>query len=98
LERVRKGVNAMHECKATRRSSVTVNEKLQDQTVWKGWVEVFYLSGHPQAKRCYAWSYRTGNVEHFTEILEIPPVSSPETAVWASVVSDIKRNQNEKRV
>src|SRR6266700_4031666 len=54
--------------------TVVVHEVFQGKTVWRGDVEVFDLSGHPKAKRCYGWSY--GEPEEFITILELPPVDS----------------------
>ena len=31
-----------------------------DKTVWEGVVESFAITGHPKAKRCYAWSFLDG--------------------------------------
>ena len=70
-----------------------VEEVFQGKTLWKGDVEVFYLNGHPKAKRCYGWSHPEGvdnKGERFVAVLEIPPVESPQTAVKVSIVSDIK--------
>jgi hypothetical protein len=39
--------------------SVSVKETFHNQAVWEGTVQVFSLSGHPTATRCYAWSYVT---------------------------------------
>jgi hypothetical protein len=59
-------------------------------------VEVFALSGHPKAKKAYAWSHRegtNGQGERFVAVLEIPPVESPVTAVRASIVADGKKRK-----
>ncbi len=71
-----------------------LHEMFRGQTVWKGEVEVFSLTGHPKAKRCYAWPHRTGpnnNDARVVAVLEIPPVESPETALRASIVRDFKK-------
>lgn len=49
-------------------------------------VEIFDLAGHPEAIRCYAWACdkRGGKLEIVT-VLEIPPVTSPHTAVKAAI-------------
>ena len=39
---------------------VPVHEVFNGQTVWHGDVEVFDLTGHPKAKRAYAWSHLDG--------------------------------------
>lgn len=77
--------------------SVRVIERMQEafrgETLWKGDVEAFAITGHPKAERCYAWSHADGKTdsdERFVAVLEIPPVESPETAVRASIVADSK--------
>jgi hypothetical protein len=63
--------------------------QFRGQTVWKGQVQVFDLSGHPKAARCYAWSYPEGpsnQDERFVAVLEIPPVVFTVTTLQASIV------------
>ena len=74
--------------------TVPVNEQFRGQTVWEGEVEVFELHDHPKAKRAYAWGYETDdNDRHYVTVLELPPVTSPETAVKASIVRDYREQQ-----
>jgi hypothetical protein len=84
----------LHNCSAAWRESVPVHEVFRGQTVWKGEVEVFDLVGHPKAKRAYGWSHPDGKNdqgERFVTVLELPPVTSPITAVRASIVADVKK-------
>jgi hypothetical protein len=70
---------------------VTVHEIFQGQTVWHGEVEVFDLTGHPEAKKAYGWSRRDGvrdRTERLVTVLELAPVVSPITAVRASIMGD----------
>ncbi|MFS8086466.1 MAG: hypothetical protein ACMG6H_12610, partial [Acidobacteriota bacterium] len=70
-----------------------VTEEFQGETVWQGTVEVFDVSGHPKAKRAYAWGHVTGEndqARRYVTVLELPPVTSPETAVKAGIMSEIK--------
>jgi len=73
---------------AAHRRTVQVKEVFKTQTLWVGEVEIFWLTGHPQAKRCYAWasSLKEGQ-EEFRTVLEIPPVIGPATAVRAALES-----------
>lgn len=83
----------MHKCSAVHVCTVPVHEKFNGQTVWEGVVEVFDLTGHPKAKRCYGWSHREGKDdqgERFVAVLEIPPVDSAVTAVRVQIVKDSK--------
>jgi hypothetical protein len=60
--------------------------------------EVFDLTGHPKAKRCYAWSHLDGaNDERtrFVAVLEIPPVDSAVSAVRVQIVKDVKERRDD---
>ena len=70
-----------------------VHEVFRGETVWQGDVEVFDLTGHPKAKRCYAWSHLDGAKDErtrFVAVLEIPPVDSAQKAVQVQIVKDVK--------
>ena len=62
-------------------------EEFRGQTVWDGVVELFELTGHPQAKRCYAWSFIDNGEPRYVAVLELPPVNSPRAAVQAAIAS-----------
>jgi hypothetical protein len=87
IENLRAAIETMHGCKATQEQSVVIVERFKNQTVWEGIVESFALTGHPKAKRCYAWSYQDNGEMQYVNVLEIPPVVSPKTAVQAAIVS-----------
>jgi hypothetical protein len=96
IDRVQAAVSHLHNCGATWCETVPVTEIFNGQTVWKGKVEVFDLTGHPKAKRAYAWSHLDGKndeAERFVAVLEIPPVESAVTAVRVSIVADGKKNK-----
>lgn len=74
--------------------TIPVHEEFQGRTVWDGEVEVFDLQNHPKAKRAYAWGYSTDDDDRrYVTVLELPPVTSPETAVKASIVRDYREQQ-----
>jgi hypothetical protein len=86
----------LHNCSPTWVESAPVHEIFRGQTVWKGFVEVFTLTGHPKAKKAYAWSHPEGpddTGERFVAVLEIPPVESPVTAVRASIMADAQKRK-----
>jgi len=60
IERIKLTVEHLHNCAAIHRATVPVHEVFQGKTVWKGYVEVFDISGHPKAKRAYGWSHADG--------------------------------------
>jgi hypothetical protein len=87
-------VSQLHNCGALWRETVPVHEVFKGETVWQGDVELFDLNGHPKAKRAYAWSHLDGEKDERTRVvavLEIPPVTSAETAVKVSIVKDVKQ-------
>jgi hypothetical protein len=64
--------------------------------VWQGDVEVFDLTGHPKAKRAYAWRHPDGAKNErtrFVAVLEIPPVNAAQTAVQVQIVKDVKERK-----
>jgi hypothetical protein len=83
----------LHGCTSTYVESVPVTEEFQGATVWQGEVEVFDIRGHPKATRAYAWGHVTGEEDQarrYVTVLELPPVDSPQTAVKAAIMSEIK--------
>jgi hypothetical protein len=93
LDRLQVAVSHLHKCGAVHRATVPVTEVFNGQTIWQGEVEVFDLTGHPKAKRAYAWSHKDGkddSDERFVAVLEIPPVDSPESAVKVAIAAEVK--------
>jgi hypothetical protein len=83
----------LHGCESTYLESVPVIEEFNGETIWQGEVEVFEIRGHPRAKRCYAWGHVTGDndqARRYVTVLELPPVTSPQTAVRAGIMQEIK--------
>jgi hypothetical protein len=96
LARLQIAVQHLHNCAAVWRETVPVHEVFKGRTVWKGDVEVYDLTGHPKAKRCYAWSHREGpndQGERFVAVLGIPPVESAVTTVRVQIVKDAKHSR-----
>ena len=79
----------MHKADPKHVGTVPVEEIFKGQTLWKGDVEVFDLTGHPKAKRCYGWTH--GEPEEFITILELPPVTDAKSAVKVGVSYQIKK-------
>jgi hypothetical protein len=87
-------IRLLHGCEGTHRQTVPVKEVFQGKIVWDGDVEVFDLTGHAKAKRCYAWGYANDKQPDRLDVvavLEIPPVVSPETAVKVAIAAEAKR-------
>ena len=90
-------IQESHGCSAIHRETFFVYEAFSGDIVWEGEVEVFEITGHPTAKRCYGWLQGKGiddQGERFVTILEIPPVVSPEIAVRTSIVSNSKNSES----
>ena len=93
IERLKQVIFHLHKADSRHLESVPVEEVFRGQTAWCGVVEVFALTGHPKAKRAYAWSHRAGaddSDERFVTVLELPPVTSPQTAVKIAIASEAK--------
>ena len=93
IERLKQVIFHLHKSDSRHLESVPVHEVFRGQTVWRGVVEVFALTKHPKAQRCYAWSHRAGKDdkdERFVAVLEAPPVDSAQKAVRAAIVQQAK--------
>jgi hypothetical protein len=99
IEELKAAILNVHGAQATHVETVPVTEKFQGETVWQGEVEVFTIRGHPKAKRAYGWGFIVNENEgrKYVAVLELPPVTSPQTAVQAAVVSEIKNAREKKK-
>ena len=84
-------IKAVHGCDAEHAETVPIKEIFRGQTAWEGNVEVFNVTGHAKAKRCYAWGYRERGEWEITAVLELPPVISPETAVKVAIAASARK-------
>jgi hypothetical protein len=76
--------------------TVPVKEVFQDQVVWEGEVEVFDIPESPEADRIYAWAHDTDRADEprrTVTVLHVPPVTSPELAVRASIIQDYREKK-----
>jgi hypothetical protein len=88
IEDIRLVVEVMHDCAAKHECSVPLIEMFGKDEIWEGVVEMFALTGHPKARRCYAWNSAEDDAEsRYVAVLELPPISSPSTAVRAAITS-----------
>lgn len=100
IERLQQVIFHLHKAASTWVETVPVREVFQGQTIWQGKVEVFDLSGHPKAKRCYAWSHRDGKNdegERAVAVIGIPPVDSAQSAVKVAIASEVKSKKLDKK-
>jgi hypothetical protein len=87
-------IRRLHGCEVAHSRTETVKEVINGQVLFDGRVEVFALSGHDRALRCYAWGHLddSGRWE-VTTVLAIPPVISAQTAVLAAIAAKIKEHE-----
>lgn len=99
LKLLQRAIEEKHKCRAVHRESVLVHETVENRIIWTGEVEVFDLTGHAEAAKCYAWSHReTGassgilNSENMRliTVLGKRPVDSPQMAVRAAIFYDVQ--------
>lgn len=65
-----------------------VKEVFRGAVVWEGEVLGFDLIGHPKSKKAFAWGHlnEKGGWE-ITTVLEIPPVTLPQTAIKVAIAA-----------
>ena len=92
IDQLKEAVEEMHNCTASFRAKVYIDETFGGEKVWQGDLYVFDLQDHPKAKTCYAWSspVEGSDRRRFYAVLEVPPVVSAVDAVRASIVSDYR--------
>ena len=83
LATFQRAIQATHGCRSERIDTVHIVETFKGETVWEGEVLIFELIGHPTATTAYAWSVD----QQITAVLHIGPISSPLTAVRASILA-----------
>ena len=87
LEALEAAILIKHKCKPTHKETVFVREEtVEKETVWEGFVDAFDLTGHKEAKKCYAWQHTDskGGIKIFT-ILENQFIDSARRAVQAAI-------------
>ncbi len=92
-------IRNLHGCESQHLESVPVTERWDDEVVWDGVVEVFDLIGHETALWAYAWSHvlDDSGQRRFVAVLHEGPVDSPESAVRAAVVAEIRERERDER-
>jgi hypothetical protein len=86
-------IRRVHGAESEHVESVPVKETFQGSTVWEGVVEVFTLTGHPTARRAYAWAHDTDDPQHprrHVTVLHLHPIKSAEDAVRAAIVQEFR--------
>lgn len=89
IDQLKRAVETEYGCTATVFQSMPIKKTFGDKILWEGVVYIFSLTGHPTAKRAYAWSSPTeGNHKRrFCTALHCPQVTSPVEAVRAAILA-----------
>jgi len=96
IEELQDAIRRLYHTEPIYVETVPVKETWEGQTVWEVEVEVFDLSDSPDASRVYAWAHDTDIADEprrTVTVLHIPPVTSPEKAVRASIVRDYRERE-----
>lgn len=89
IEELQKAISDLYGSDSTHVETVPVKEVFEGETMWDGEVEVFDLADHPETDRVYAWAYDDDQGEkRVVTVLHIPPATTPENAVRASIASE----------
>jgi hypothetical protein len=89
LDTLQTAIELKHHCRPTHRETVFVRERTAaDETMWEGQVEVFDLTGHKEAKICYAWLHTDGDGTKIFTVLGNQIVYSAQRAVQAAIFMD----------
>ena len=92
VRELQKVTELKYHCRAAHTQTVFVREESAENCiVWCGEVEVFHLTGHKSAKRCFAWQ----DIDHdgikiFT-VLENRWINSAQRAVQAAIFMDVQQ-------
>lgn len=93
LVELQKVIERKYLCSATHLATVLVEEKVgqNNETVWRGFVEIFDIDHHRGATVCYAWQ-RIGNggLRIFT-VLGSAVIDSPNRAIQAAIFVDAEK-------
>jgi hypothetical protein len=93
---LQQAIRDLHGCESTHVETTPVVERFQGKVVWEGDVDTFDLRDHPTALRCYAWGYEgEDGKNYYTAVLRTPPVDSPQDAVKAALVAQVKNENKE---
>jgi hypothetical protein len=76
----------LHGLEAVHLRTVPLTEQFEGKILWQGKVETFDVSGHPEARRCFAWANEdVDGKQSYTAVLQLPPVDSERSAVRAAL-------------
>ena len=75
-------------CCCTHVTTALVKVVEDEQSLWMGRVETFFLADHPETNKAYAWNWHHGTDEHHSVVmLSVPPIHSAQEAVRTALAS-----------
>jgi len=85
IKRLQEAIKDLHGCDSRHLGTIRVRETLPGHDQWEGFVEIFFLINHPEAKEAYAWIDKAGGTAEANCVifLGIPPTESLSDAVRA---------------
>ncbi len=86
IEKAQKAAMLTAGSPVTHNRTEEVVEVFRGKVIWQGRVEVFEISGHPEADECYVWEDRTEGREGYVAVLGQPPIQCAQSAVKAYIV------------
>ena len=96
IQALQHAIRKAHGCRSLHVASVPVKEVFQGKTMWDGTVEVFDLIGHAKAEVCYGWGHTAENEANkvrFVTVLCVPPVNTPQKAVQAVILNELRERE-----
>lgn len=84
LDNLRSVIETSYQCRATHRRTIATRASRDPN--WPAKVEMFWLTGHATANRCFAWVDPIVPSQTFA-VLEIPPVIGAATAIQSALAS-----------
>ena len=94
IEHLQKAIKRTFGLESKHVETLAVVETFRGDVLFEGDVEVFDVTGHPDAKRCYAWAENHETGSNSTVVLERPPIKNALDAVRAAIVSAGRRQSN----
>lgn len=85
IARLKHAITTQHHCRAEQASSKIIVARRPDGTVRRGTVDVFDISGHPEATRAYGWFEDESPIAGCRTMLQILPITSAQLAVRAAL-------------
>jgi hypothetical protein len=97
IAKLQQVIQHLHGCESVHVATTPIREFFQGKRIWDGEVETFAIKDHPKASTCYAWVHQDDQgKQHYTAVLRLPPVNSPQSAVKAAIAAQGK-NETEER-